>query len=168
MVHNFNSGLTGLPMDPVAPVNAATSAHSVTIQVHPTVASPFETLPESPHRKPLSMWPGMYHSPVTDALWKARSSIYESLWAPPLDGPPQQSIITRTPEESRVSITYNFTSDYILREQYRNAWNECQIGRIMEDLDALAGTIAVKVMSLFELKQDILIFFLRLKVGKRS
>ena len=149
----FYSGPAGSPMDPVTPLNVSPSASSITIPVRPTVASPFETPPESPHRKPLSMWPGMYHSPVTDALWKARSSIYESLWPPPsLDGPPQQKIITRTPEESRVSITYNFTSDYILREQYRNAWNECQIGRVMEDLDALAGTIAVKVTTCFSLK----------------
>lgn len=109
------------------------------------MASPFEPPADSPHRKPLGMWPGMYHSPVTDALWKARSSIFERLWPPPsLDGPPQQNLLTRIPEDSRVSIVYKFTSDYILREQYRNAWNECRIGRIMEDLDALAGTVAVK------------------------
>jgi acyl-coenzyme A thioesterase 9 len=37
-----------------------------------------------------------------------------------------------------------FTTDYILREQYRDPWNEVRIGILLEDLDALAGTISVK------------------------
>ncbi|KAH7298868.1 hypothetical protein KP509_25G062200 [Ceratopteris richardii] len=133
-------------MDSESQESASTSLkRSITIPVRPTVGSPFEALPQSPDRKPLSMWPGMYHSPVTDALWKARSTICERLWPPPsIDGPAPQKLITRTPQESRVSIVYGFTSDYILREQYRNAWDECRVGRIMEDLDALAGTIAVR------------------------
>lgn len=43
-----------------------------------------------------------------------------------------------------MAILYNFSSDYILREQYRDAWNEVRIGKLLEDLDALAGTISVK------------------------
>ncbi|CAL9098350.1 unnamed protein product, partial [Musa textilis] len=119
------------------------------IQVVSTFASPFDESP--PHidasssiRKPLSLWPGMYHSPVTNALWDARSSIFERLLDHSKEGPPQSELLTRTPSQSRTNIIYNFSSDYILREQYRDPWNEVRIGKLLEDLDALAGTISVK------------------------
>ncbi|KAJ8561461.1 hypothetical protein K7X08_033938 [Anisodus acutangulus] len=82
----------------------------------------------------------MYHSPVTNALWETRSKFFERL----LDAPPQSELLTKTPSESRTSILYNFSTDYILREQYRDPWNEVRIGKLLEDLDALAGTISVK------------------------
>jgi acyl-coenzyme A thioesterase 9 len=44
---------------------------------------------------------------------------------------------------------YGFSTDYILREQYRDPWNEVRIGKLLEDLDALAGTISVKVLPFF-------------------
>ncbi|KAH7663865.1 Palmitoyl-CoA hydrolase protein [Dioscorea alata] len=116
------------------------------IPVVSTFSSPFEKSPDpkSSLRKPLSLWPGMYHSPVTDALWEARSSIFGRFLYGSKDGPPQAQLLTRTPSHSRVSIAYNFSSDYILREQYRDPWNEVRVGKLLEDLDALAGTIAVK------------------------
>lgn len=86
----------------------------------------------------------MYHSPVTNALWEARSQIFERLRDPPKDAPPQSELLTKTPSQSRTSIRYNLSSDYILREQYRDPWNEVRIGKLLEDLDALAGTISVK------------------------
>jgi acyl-coenzyme A thioesterase 9 len=87
----------------------------------------------------------MYQSPVTNALWEARSSIFERLLDPPKDAPPQSELLTKTPSQSRTTIFYGFSSDYILREQYRDPWNEVRIGKLLEDLDALAGTISVKV-----------------------
>lgn len=86
----------------------------------------------------------MYHSPVTNALWETRSKIFESLLDPPLDAPPQSELLMRTPSQSRMTILYNFSSDYTLREQYRDPWNEVRIGKLLEDLDALAGTISCK------------------------
>ncbi|XVF21242.1 hypothetical protein REPUB_Repub12eG0073300 [Reevesia pubescens] len=122
-----------------------------TIPVVSTFASPFDNSPPvngsdstSSTRKPISLWPGMYHSPVTNALWEARSQIFERLLDPPKDAPPQSELLTKTPSQSRTSILYNFSSDYILREQYRDPWNEVRIGKLLEDLDALAGTISVK------------------------
>lgn len=125
------------------------SSPSLTIPVVSTFTSPFESSPKendpkSLTRKPLSLWPGMYHSPVTNALWETRSKIFESLLDPPLDAPPQSELLTRTPSHSRTAILYNFSTDYILREQYRDPWNEVRIGKLLEDLDALAGTISVK------------------------
>jgi acyl-coenzyme A thioesterase 9 len=92
------------------------------------------------------LWPGMYHSPVTAALWQARASIQErdgrhGAGVSPLE------LMSRTPAMSRTSVLYNLAGDEILREQYRNPWNGCRIGKLLEDLDALAGTIAMKVCS---------------------
>lgn len=102
-------------------------------------------------RRPLSLWPGMYHSPVTNALWEARSSIFERMMdagngASSAEQRPQTELLVKTPAQSRTSIVYKFATDDILREQYRDPWNEVRIGKLLEDLDALAGTIAVKVM----------------------
>uniref|UniRef100_A0A0V0H9R7 Putative ovule protein n=1 Tax=Solanum chacoense TaxID=4108 RepID=A0A0V0H9R7_SOLCH len=114
-----------------------------TIPVFSTLASPFDENSDS-NRKPLSLWPGMYHSPVTNALWETRSKIFETLLDPPIDAPPQSQLLTKNPSESRTCILYNFSTDFILREQYRDPWNEVRIGKLLEDLDALAGTISVK------------------------
>lgn len=51
---------------------------------------------------------------------------------------------TKTPAQSRTSVAYKFSSDFILREQYRDSCNEVRIGKLLEDLDALAGTISYK------------------------
>lgn len=96
-------------------------------------------------RKPISLWPGMYHSPVSNALWEARSSIFEKPTTTDADG---TELIAKTPSRSRTSILYKFSSDYVLREQYRNPWNEMRMGKLVEDLDALAGTISYKVRRL--------------------
>uniref|UniRef100_A0A803QVJ4 HotDog ACOT-type domain-containing protein n=1 Tax=Cannabis sativa TaxID=3483 RepID=A0A803QVJ4_CANSA len=119
------------------------------ITVVSTFALPFGGPPSvgdsnSSARKPIILWPGMYHSPVTNALWEARSQIFERLLDPPKDAPPQSELLTKTPSQSRTTILYNFSTDYILREQYRDPWNEVRIGKLLEDLDALAGTISVK------------------------
>lgn len=124
-------------------------SNSSFIPVASTFTSPFENSPraEDPARKPLSLWPGMYHSPVTNALWEARSRIFERMLDPNVDAPPQSQLQTKTPSQSRTTILYNFSTDYVLREQYRDPWNEVRIGKLLEDLDALAGTISVKVLS---------------------
>ncbi|KAJ1290436.1 hypothetical protein BS78_02G243000 [Paspalum vaginatum] len=102
-------------------------------------------------RRPLSLWPGMYHSPVTNALWEARSSIFERMMdagngAAGDEGEQRAptELLVKTPAQSRTCIVYKFATDDILREQYRDPWNEVRIGKLLEDLDALAGTIAVK------------------------
>ncbi|XP_047962292.1 acyl-coenzyme A thioesterase 2, chloroplastic-like [Salvia hispanica] len=130
-------------------MEADSSPSSNPIPIFSTLNSQFEdstkkNVPNSSAKKPLNLWPGMYHSPMTIALWETKSSIFERLLDPPLDAPPQTELLTRTPSQSRMSILYNFSTDYILREQYRDAWNEVRIGKLLEDLDALAGTISVK------------------------
>ena len=129
-----------------------------TIPVFSTLASPFDENTDS-NRKPLSLWPGMYHSPVTNALWETRSKIFETLLDPPIHAPPQSQLLTKKPSDSRTSILYNFSTDFILREQYRDPWNEVRIGKLLEDLDALAGTISVKVHSFSYLLHNTWTFF---------
>ncbi|RDX95293.1 Acyl-coenzyme A thioesterase 9, mitochondrial, partial [Mucuna pruriens] len=92
----------------------------------------------SSNRKPISLWPGMFHSPAIYALWEARSSISEN----PLQS--NAPSVPKTPSQSRTSVFYNFSSDHMLREQYRNPWNHIRMGKLVEDFDALAGTIAFK------------------------
>ncbi|KAG5226300.1 acyl-coenzyme thioesterase [Salix suchowensis] len=92
-------------------------------------------------RKPISLWPGMYHSPVSNALWEARSRIFEE---PNDSGTSEIELVAKSPSKSRTSICYKFSSDFILREQYRNPWNKIRMGKVVEDLDALAGTISYK------------------------
>ncbi|XP_028756713.1 acyl-coenzyme A thioesterase 9, mitochondrial isoform X3 [Neltuma alba] len=121
-----------------------------TIPVASTFVSPSINFPSPPanasfgDRKPIALWPGMYHSPVTTALWEAKSKILVRQLDPPKDAPPQSALLTKTPSQSRTCILYNFSSDFVLREQYRDPWNEVRIGKLLEDLDALAGTISVK------------------------
>ncbi|CAO2826468.1 unnamed protein product [Amaranthus hypochondriacus] len=116
------------------------------ISVYSNLPNPFEKSENdgSGTHKPLSLWPGMYHSPVTIALWETRSKIFEIMYDPLVDHPPQTHLLTKTPSQSRMTVLYNFSSDFILREQYRDPWNEIRIGKLLEDLDALAGTISVK------------------------
>ncbi|KAI4334635.1 hypothetical protein L6164_019300 [Bauhinia variegata] len=127
--------------------------NSVTTDPKTSTPNPNPIDAGSSNRKPISLWPGMYHSPATHALWEARSTIFET----PVNhrnhvhDPSQsqsqsqtQSLVTKTPAQSRTSIFYNFSSDYMLREQYRNPWNRLRMGKLVEDLDALAGTIAFK------------------------
>ncbi|KAI3840012.1 hypothetical protein MKX03_020500 [Papaver bracteatum] len=111
------------------------------IPVVSTLSSPFEVDANSLTKKPICLWPGTYHSPVTKALWEARSTVDPTSAN---NAPAQSELLTKTPSESRTSIVYNFSIDYILREEYRDPWNGVRIGKLLEDLDALAGTIAVK------------------------
>ena len=46
------------------------------------------------------------------------------------------------PCESEVGIMYEFSKDQFLLETYRNPYGEMRFGKILEDLDALAGNIA--------------------------
>ncbi|KAI3861959.1 hypothetical protein MKW98_018242 [Papaver atlanticum] len=137
---NFSS----VPENPSRKMDSSTEEQ--VIPVVSTLSSPFEVDAGSLLRKPISLWPGTYTSPVTNALWEARSSIFERLLDPDAanNAPPQSELLTKTPSQSRTSIVYNFSNDYILREQYRDPWNGVRIGKLLEDLDALAGTISVK------------------------
>ncbi|XP_009626002.1 acyl-coenzyme A thioesterase 2, chloroplastic-like [Nicotiana tomentosiformis] len=94
--------------------------------------------------KPNSLLLFMHHSPVKNAMWEARSSIFgrPSIFA--VAHSPQNDLIAKTPLRNRTSVLFKFSSDYELRERYRNPRNEIRIGKLVEDLDALAATISYK------------------------
>ncbi len=54
----------------------------------------------------------------------------------------------RHPRESEVGIPYLFSRDRFLLETYRNPWGEMRFGKILEDLDALAGNVAFNHVAL--------------------
>ncbi|CAM9868378.1 unnamed protein product [Scytosiphon promiscuus] len=57
---------------------------------------------------------------------------------------PEKYLRPVPPSLSRSAIHYPFSIDTFLREDYRNPGGLVRIGRILEDLDALAGNIAFK------------------------
>ena len=83
-------------------------------------------------------WPDNHWSPTTAAMWEQRKGRNFS-------GPPQQVLLTKPPEDSRTELVYEYASNARLREKYRNPWGYVRLGRILEDLDSLAGTVAAKV-----------------------
>lgn len=56
--------------------------------------------------------------------------------------PGERQLVTKSPADSTNSMTYNFSTDFDLADTYRNPWGNVRVGRLLEDLDALAGTIA--------------------------
>ncbi|KAL2944670.1 Acyl-coenzyme A thioesterase 9 mitochondrial [Bienertia sinuspersici] len=49
----------------------------------------------------------------------------------------QNGLVAKTPSRSRTCVEYKFSTDYVLREQYRNPWNKIRMGKLVEDLDFL-------------------------------
>jgi acyl-coenzyme A thioesterase 9 len=92
----------------------------------------------------------LFKNPIVHQLWTARVAAKErqrktigtttggtaSAEATPI------SKAGVTPADSRVEISYPFTTDQLLQESYRNPWGQMRLGKMMEDLDALAGNIA--------------------------
>ncbi|KAI3928243.1 hypothetical protein MKW98_023844 [Papaver atlanticum] len=91
-------------------------------------------------RKPLgsTLWPGTYPSPVTNALWTARSSSLTAVGATTEEEP-----MRKTPSQGRTSIIYNFSSDYILREQYRDpSIVGVRFGKLLEEMPLLVPSLS--------------------------
>ncbi|KAG8465807.1 hypothetical protein KFE25_005377 [Diacronema lutheri] len=86
---------------------------------------------------------GKFHSPIVDALWAVRHAESADDRAADDDavgaGPTPKHA-----DASRTVARYDFVSNPMLAEQYRNPYGLVRIGRVLEDLDALAGTIAFK------------------------
>ncbi|KAI7836532.1 hypothetical protein COHA_009597 [Chlorella ohadii] len=59
-----------------------------------------------------------------------------------LAAPPRDPAAQLPKPPRPISITYPFSTDEMLREHYRSPWEEVRIGRILEDLDSLAGYVA--------------------------
>jgi len=86
---------------------------------------------------------GRVKSPVTEALWNLRNA---QAGKGKIDEPEEEPshLVAKTPAESAVELTYAFSSDPELAFRYRNAFGFVRMGIVLEDLDAMAGSIAFK------------------------
>ncbi len=74
---------------------------------------------------------------ITSALWGLR--IQET------GDKLQEKLVLKRRVDSRVEIVYSFGTDpQQLRSAYANPWGRMRIGKLLEDVDALAGTVANK------------------------
>eukprot|EP00978_Attheya_sp_CCMP212_P003918 scaffold8359_cov53-Attheya_sp.AAC.3 len=83
---------------------------------------------------------GHSKNPIVQQLWAARQEAKKRIKS---DG-----IIAgqgKTPKESQVSICYPFRTDPNLLETYQNPWGQMRFGKMMEDLDAMAGVDRIRV-----------------------
>ncbi|KAK5580236.1 hypothetical protein RB653_000251 [Dictyostelium firmibasis] len=98
---------------------------------------------------------------VTDHLWKSRKTkdqlveenqhhqqqhqtvqIAQKLTTTSIKSPP--ILTTKIPIDSYTEVDLFFSSDMALREIYLSPYGHLRIGRLLEDLDALAGTVSFK------------------------
>jgi acyl-coenzyme A thioesterase 9 len=81
---------------------------------------------------------GQFKNPIVAKLWAMRQEMKEK----ERTGMEISPATSKTPSQSATAISYPFSTDEFLLESYRNPWGEMRFGRILEDLDALAGNIA--------------------------
>jgi acyl-coenzyme A thioesterase 9 len=86
---------------------------------------------------------GKFHSPVVDALWGMRLAESEADGQGGKDDNDAEPV-PKPASASHTAMTYDFADNPMLGEHYRNPYGSVRIGRVLEDLDALAGTIAFK------------------------
>jgi acyl-coenzyme A thioesterase 9 len=88
----------------------------------------------------------VFKNPIVHQLWTARQEAKLSnhrlvMKNDNVDSP--RSSNGKFPSDSRVEIVYPFSTNELLYETYRNPWQyQLRLGKLMEDLDALAGNIA--------------------------
>lgn len=85
---------------------------------------------------------GSHQTKITASLWLTRKGENEVL-------NPQKSakysptkILEKSPKESFTEVNYPFKTDLGLQEQYINPYGTVRLGRIFEDMDAMAGNVA--------------------------
>lgn len=83
----------------------------------------------------------LFKNPIVHQLWMARQKAKQDLKLT-ADTTASQCWISKRPQDSFVQVAYNFSSDGLLREAYKNPWGRIRFGKLLEDLDALAGNIA--------------------------
>ena len=103
-------------------------------QQGPTVARrAFASVEDLPPVKHASKFKG----PIVNQLWDLRLEAKQKAASKTID-----MERPRPPSESMTKITYDFQDDEFLMERYRNPFGHLRFGKVLEDLDALAGNIA--------------------------
>jgi acyl-coenzyme A thioesterase 9 len=138
----------------VRSVSVSCSATSNQQQQHQQQQRSFSSSKEEQElkKKNAELAVSFFKNPIVNQLWTARmrakerqsKRITEATTATTTTTTPATSATPagKTPSESHVEITYPFTTDQLLLETYRNPWGKMRFGRMIEDLDALAGNIA--------------------------
>lgn len=93
-------------------------------------ASSVEDLPPVKHAS-------KFKGPIVNQLWDLRLEAKQKAASKTID-----MERARPPSESMTKITYDFQDDEFLMERYRNPFGHLRFGKVLEDLDALAGNIA--------------------------
>ena len=88
----------------------------------------------------------IFKNPIVHELWTARQKAKQELQVKNRTNaaisPQQPHDSGKSPKDSFVEVSYPFSTDTLLWEAYRNPWGQMRLGRLFEDLDALAGNIA--------------------------
>lgn len=97
--------------------------------------------------RPAAGSPGLHQTPIVDLLWRKRQEPRREPIIVDQQGvaEPQAGLAgPRRPEQSAHSVTYEFSDprNEALVDKYRNPSGNVRPARLLEDLDALAGTIA--------------------------
>lgn len=90
------------------------------------------------------MFVSQMKTPIVHQLWMAREKAkqIQAQKSGENDSDSLSLSESRRPSLSQTDICYEFSEDEYLKEQYRNPFGQIRMGRIVEDLDALAGNIA--------------------------
>ncbi|KAJ9459167.1 acyl-coenzyme A thioesterase [Diplonema papillatum] len=93
--------------------------------------------------------PGQHKTPITDYLWRIRAEALRKTKAGE-EAPASQDAAAKKIAETKpqapveTEVVYQFSHDASMRDKYVNPWGTIRVGRMLEDLDALAGNIAVR------------------------
>ena len=87
---------------------------------------------------------GEFQTPIVRALWEQRLAEREAADSHKSIPPETADRPVKTARDSRVDILMPFGSDEHLRMTYTSPWGFVRTGRIIEDLDALAGNVAFR------------------------
>ena len=93
----------------------------------------------------LSLIVSQFKNQIVHQLWTERAKAKKETSSKPLGGAstcPSLEKAGKTPCQSETKVEYPFSTQELLAESYKSPWNTMRIGKILEDLDALAGNIA--------------------------
>eukprot|EP01117_Protostelium_nocturnum_P010187 TRINITY_DN3642_c0_g1_i3.p1 TRINITY_DN3642_c0_g1~~TRINITY_DN3642_c0_g1_i3.p1 ORF type:complete len:448 (+),score=98.73 TRINITY_DN3642_c0_g1_i3:202-1344(+) len=86
----------------------------------------------------------MHRTGITALLWNQRQVEIQKSKLARKDTADSHQLTPKKPSESFVEVNMPFSKDSHLRDQYLSPFGHLRIGRILEDLDAMAGNIAFR------------------------
>jgi acyl-coenzyme A thioesterase 9 len=117
-------------------VYSRVSVHRVAVM--PWIGSDRRCLSLAEKEAATSVAASLFKNPIVHELWTARQRAKREPKVTQSDG----GTTSKSPKDSYVEVAYPFSTDDLLWEAYRNPWGQMRLGRLLEDLDALAGNIA--------------------------